>query len=82
MSDRRPNFADSFDRYAQIVSFATKNKRRIWSKDVSELLSVHQRSAQRYLIQLEKKGYLVGDGEYPIGYMPSEKAKQLFGVTA
>lgn len=79
MSKKRPHFATSFDRYVQIVCLALKNKRRIWSKEVSDLLGVHQRSAQRYLIQLEQQGYLIGDGEYPIGYMPSIKAKQLFG---
>ena len=79
---RCPKFAIAFDRFVQIISFATSSNRRIWSKEVSGLLGVHQRSAQRYLLQLEQQGYLVGDGERPIGYIPSDKAKQLFRVNA
>lgn len=81
----RPNavsFCDAFDRYAQIISFAVHNKRRIDSRSVSDLTNVCLRSAQRYLIQLEDRGYLVGDGETPQGFKPSKKAKQLFGVVA
>lgn len=74
-----PKFAVAFDRYAQIISFAVRNKRRVDSKSVSELTNVCLRSAQRYLIQLEGQGYLVGDKETPQGFKPSEKAKQLFG---
>lgn len=75
-------FAVAFDRYVQIIGFAAKNNRRIGSKSISELLGCHQRSAQRYLIQLEAQGYLVGDKETPQGFKPSNKAKQLFGVNA
>lgn len=82
MSGKRKTFINSFDRYAQIVSFATRNKRRIGSKEVSELLGVHRRSAQRHLIQLEDYGYLISDSERPIGYMPTEKAKEILGVKA
>jgi len=78
----RTNFAVLFDRYAQIINFAANNKRRIGSKDVSNLLDASQRSAQRYLIQLEQQGYLVSDGAHPIGYTPSVKAKKIFMVTA
>ena len=72
-------FSIAFDRYAQIISFAVQNNRRIDSRSVSELTSVCLRSAQRYLTQLEQQGYLVGDKETPQGFKPSNKAKQLFG---
>lgn len=75
------NFSTAFDRYVQIVSFAVHNKRRIDSKSASKLTNVCLRSAQRYLIQLEEKGYLVGDKETPQGFIPTDKAKQLFGVS-
>lgn len=82
MSGKRKTFINSFDRYVQIVSFVTRNNRRIGSEEVSELLGVHRRSAQRYLIQLEDYGYLISDGECPTGYMPTGKAKEIFGVMA
>jgi hypothetical protein len=73
-------FGVAFDRYAQIMSFATRNSCRIDSRRVAELTNVCLRSAQRYLIQLEKQGYLIGDNEIPRGFRPSDKAKQLFGA--
>lgn len=82
MSRKRKTFVNSFDRYVQIISSAASNKRRIGSKEVSELLGVHRRSAQRCLIQLEDYGYLISDGECPTGYVLTEKAKEIFGVTA
>lgn len=82
MRVERKDFVSSFDRYVQIISFATKNKRRIGSKEVSELVGVHQRSAQRYLTQLKDYGYLICDGESPAGYVPTEKTKEIFGVKA
>ncbi|MGY5391985.1 hypothetical protein [Acinetobacter sp. NigerLNRRAM0016] len=85
MSSSQPKFnskkfATAFDCYVQIISFAVKNNRRIWSKEIASLAGVHIRSAQRYLHQLEDQGYLEGDGEYPIGYLPTDKAKNIFGV--
>ncbi|MCX0332063.1 hypothetical protein NVT87_14400 [Acinetobacter radioresistens] len=47
---------------------------------MAELTNVCLRSAQRYLVQLEKQGYLIGDNEIPRGFRPSDKAKQLFGA--
>lgn len=49
------NFSTAFDRYVQIVSFAVHNKRRIDSKSVSKLTNACLRSAQRYLMQLERE---------------------------
>ncbi|MEB6681163.1 hypothetical protein [Acinetobacter lwoffii] len=45
-----------------------------------EITGLQQRSAQRYLVELEKLGYLQGDGSIPRGYKATDKTKQLFGV--
>ncbi|EXE12597.1 hypothetical protein J559_3074 [Acinetobacter sp. 983759] len=45
-----------------------------------EITGLQQRSAQRYLVELEKLGYLQRDGSTPRGYKATDKTKQLFGV--
>jgi len=39
---------------------------------------VSKRTLQKYLASLEKLGYITGDKKYPQGFLPTEKAKQLF----
>lgn len=39
-----------------------------------------RRSAQRYLTQLEKAGYVTRDDSNPAGYTPTEKTKQIFTI--
>lgn len=81
MNRQRIDFANSFDRYVQIVSFAVNNKRRIDSKSVADLTGSCRRSAQRYLAQLEEAGYLFSDKTSPKGFPPTEKANLFFGLT-
>lgn len=53
---------------------------RISTQDCADIMGLHRRSAQRYLADLERLGYLVGDGCTPLGYKATDKTKQLFGV--
>lgn len=52
----------------------------ISTQDCADIIGLHRRSAQRYLADLERLGYLVGDGCTPLGYKATDKTKQLFGV--
>lgn len=64
---------------ALLKSAATRSS-RISTQDCADIIGLHRRSAQRYLADLERLGYLVGDGCTPLGYKATDKTKQLFGV--
>ena len=64
---------------ALLKSAATRTS-RMSTQDCADIIGLHKRSAQRYLADLEKLGYLVGDGCYPRGYRATDKTKQLFGL--
>jgi hypothetical protein len=78
---RSGTFIKSFDSYAQVLSFAVKTNRKIWSGDFVENRNnkTELRAAQRNLRFLEKAGYLIGDDCMPKGYKPTRKAKEMFG---
>ena len=64
---------------ALLKATATRTS-RISTQDCADIIGLHRRSAQRYLADLERLGYLVGDGCVPIGYRATDKTKQLFRV--
>ena len=64
---------------ALLKSAATRTS-RISTQDCADIIGFNRRSAQRYLADLERLGYLVGDGCCPIGYRATDKTKQLFSV--
>ena len=77
---RNKSHVEHFNTYAQIISFAVNNKRRIGTNDLIQLVGLSPRSSQRHLSELAEAGWLIKDNCSPKGYVPSDKAKQLFGV--
>ena len=65
-----------------LLKAAATRTSRISTQDCADIIGLHKRSAQRYLVDLEALGYLEGDGCAPRGYKATEKTKQLFGVQA
>lgn len=63
-----------------LLKAAATRTSRISTQDCADITGLHRRSAQRYLADLERLGYLVGDGCSPLGYKATDKTKQLFGV--
>lgn len=63
-----------------LLRAAVTRSSRISTQDCADIMGLHRRSAQRYLADLERLGYLVGDGCTPLGYKATDKTKQLFGV--
>ncbi|AZM38589.1 hypothetical protein EJP75_08525 [Acinetobacter baumannii] len=63
-----------------LLKAAATRSSRISTQDCADIIGLHKRSAQRYLADLERLGYLVGDGCSPLGYRATDKTKQLFGV--
>ena len=56
-----------------LLRAAVTRTSRISTQDCADIIGLHRRSAQRYLADLERLGYLVGDGCVPIGYKATEK---------
>lgn len=77
---RNKSHVEHFDTYAQIISFAVNNKRRIGANDLIQLVGLSPRSSQRHLSELAEAGWLIKDNCSPKGYVPSDKAKELFRV--
>ena len=63
-----------------LLRAAVTRSSRISTQDCADIIGLHRRSAQRYLADLERLGYLVGDGCTPLGYKATDKTKQLFSV--
>ena len=63
-----------------LLKAAVTRTGRISTQDCADIMGLHKRSAQRYLVDLEALGYLKGDGCTPRGYKATDKAKQLFGA--
>lgn len=63
-----------------LLRAAVTRSSRISTQDCADIMGLHRRSAQRYLADLERLGYLVGDGCTPLGYKATDKTKQLFDV--
>ena len=63
-----------------LLKAAATRTSRISTQDCADIIGFNRRSAQRYLADLERLGYLVGDGCVPIGYIATDKTKQLFRV--
>lgn len=68
-----------FDQLATFMNKVSCRTGRISCKDFVQITGLSKRSAQRNLKELEQAGYLSGDDKCPKGYMPTEKAKQIFG---
>jgi len=68
-----------FDRFASFMSKAVHQKGRVSSRDFMDFTGSGLRSAQRDLKTLSKMGYLTADECTPKGYLPTEKAKMIFG---
>ena len=82
--EAQPHFSLSksmlkFDRVASFMSKAVHKKGRVSSKDFMDFTGSGLRSAQRDLKALSKMGYLITDECMPKGYLPTEKAKMIFG---
>ena len=73
-----------FEMTLEIVLFITFRTKKTYVQDVLDdvVSGATGRTVQRYLSSLEKLGYIQGDGKCPQGFLPTEKAKQLFGTTA
>lgn len=71
---------DVIERSIALLITASSRSSRLSTQDCMEITGLQQRSAQRYLVELEKLGYLQGDGSIPRGYKATDKTKQLFGV--
>ena len=63
-----------------LLKAAATRTSRISTQDCADIIGLHRRSAQRYLADLERLGYLVGDGCSSLGYKATDKTKQLFDV--
>lgn len=69
-----------FELAIEIVLFITFRRQKTYVQDVLDdvVSDVSKRTVQKYLASLEKLGYITGDKKYPQGFLPTEKAKQLF----
>lgn len=69
-----------FEQTLEIMLFITFRTNKTYVIDVLEQVvsGVSERTVCRYLSSLEKLGYITGDKKYPQGFLPTEKAKQLF----
>ncbi len=69
-----------FELTIEIMLFITFRTKKTYVVDVLEdvVSGVSERTVHRYLASLEKLGYITGDKKYPQGFLPTEKAKQLF----
>lgn len=71
---------DVIERSITLLSTMSSRSGRFSTRDCMEVTGLQKRAAQRYLVELEKLGYLQGDGSIPRGYKATEKTKQLFGA--
>lgn len=71
-----------FEMTLEIVLFITFRTKKTYVQDVLDdvVSGVSERTVHRYLASLERLGYIRGDSKCPQGFLPTEKAKQLFGV--
>lgn len=71
-----------FEQTIEIMLFITFRTKKTYVIDVLDQVvsGVSERAVQRYLASLEQLGYVIGDRETPQGFIPTEKAKQLFGA--
>jgi len=71
-----------FEMTLEIVLFITFRTKKTYVQDVLDdvVSGATGRTVQRYLSSLEKLGFIEGDGKCPQGFLPTEKAKQLFGA--
>ena len=71
-----------FEMTLEIVLFITFRTKKTYVQDVLDdvVSGATGRTVQRYLSSLEKLGYIQGDDKCPQGFLPTEKAKQLFGA--
>lgn len=73
---------DVIERSIALLRVVSSRANRLSTQECMEITGLQQRSAQRYLVELEKLGYLQGDGCSPRGYKATGKTKQLFGARA
>jgi len=71
-----------FEMTLEIVLFITFRTKKTYVQDVLDdvVSGATGRTVQRYLSSLEKLGFIEGDGKCPQGFLPTKKAKQLFGA--
>lgn len=71
-----------FEMTLEIVLFITFRTKKTYVQDVLDdvVSGVSERTVHRYLTSLERLGYIRGDSKRPQGFLPTEKAKQLFGA--
>ncbi|WP_312086975.1 hypothetical protein [Acinetobacter variabilis] len=71
-----------FELTIEIILFITFRRKKTYVQDVLDdvVSDVSKRTVQKYLASLEKLGYIIGDKKYPQGFIPTEKARQLFGA--
>lgn len=73
-----------FETSLEILLFITYRTKKTYVQDVLDNVvdGVQIRVVQRYLKSLESLGYIEGDRKCPQGFVPTIKAKQLFGAAA
>ena len=65
-----------------VLKNAIQSKGRFSTMDIAEWTGLSRFSANVISRQLVKERYLISDGCKPLGFKATDKAKQLFGVTA
>ena len=73
-----------FEMTVEIILFITFRTKQTYVQDIMDdvVTGVDKRTVQRYMRSLEKLEYVKGDSCCPQGFVPTDKAKQLFGVNA
>lgn len=69
---------DQFEKTLAVLKLISDRVRKTSAKEIHEITGGSGTNCRRFIRQLEKSGYLVGDGHTPRGYKATEKAKQIF----
>lgn len=71
-----------FEKTIEIILFITFRTKKTYVLEILEevVSGVSERTVHRYLASLEQLGFIEGDDKCPQGFLPTEKAKQLFGA--
>ena len=71
-----------FEMTIDVILYITFREKKTYVQDVMDdvVSSVSKRTVQKYMASLEKLGYIEGDRKCPQGFLPTDKAKQIFGA--
>ncbi|WP_312969035.1 hypothetical protein [Acinetobacter gerneri] len=65
-----------------VLRNSIEKKGKTSSKDIQEWIGGSYSKTIHFAEQLVATGYLISDRAKPLGFLPTDKAKQLFWVTA